>query len=329
MHGADARARTTSPLHREWWSKRRLIAGGSIAGTVIGVLAIVIPIAVAAADRPTAADTIAVDTQQSSSGGEGLAPEPDDDAVPDGVIEPIAAGLSNTILGAAGTDASVSRSEWYSVPIDVPWAELWATPGACTPATFEWLEQHGRVMPPHDFTSYITNMAGTGSVAKVSRIRPQGELTKPPAETVLVGAMACTGAGEEGLYATMQLGVDPVAVFHPCYADAEYSCAGSAENPPVAGDPVVFDVAPGETRVLHLTWTQKMDFVGRFVATLDVDGQSSTIDLSPSGEDLSYPAVTRPDDRLYFDMDGPWCEDDGGERNMTCGLDAWLAAVKG
>ncbi|MFD5224179.1 hypothetical protein ACFWHT_01020 [Microbacterium sp. NPDC058342] len=329
MHSGDegASSATTSPFTRGWWSKRRLIAAGSIAGTMIGVLAIVVPIAVAAGDRSTSADTVTVDTQDSSSEGAGLAIAEDESSA--SVIEPLADGLSASVAGASA-DAQVVKTEWYSVPVDAPWAELWATPGACTTEIVDWLEQHGRIMPPQKLTSYITNTAATGSMAKVSRIRPQGDLTEPPAETVVVGAMGCTGAGEEGIYATMELGVDPVAVFHPCYsAQAEYSCAGSAEVAPIAGDPVTFDVAPGETRTVHLQWTQTMDFVGRFVATLEVDGNSSTIDLSPYGADLSYPAVTRPDDRLYFDIDGPWCQVGEEPRQEPCSLEAWLAVVNG
>jgi hypothetical protein len=308
-----------------------LVSVGSVVGVLIGVLAIVVPIVVTATDRTTAGDTIVVDSQFSSDEGEGLAAEPDDveDAKPAELIEPVAAGLSAS-AGDASSSGFMIRSEWFAVPIDAPWAELYATPGACTTEIVDWFKTYAKPVIPQEITSYITNSATTGAVATVSDIRAQGTLTAPPVPTVKVGATGCTGGGEDGIYATMALGVDPVAVYDDCYSPSEpYPCTGSAEVAPTAGDPVRFDVAPGETRTLHLSWTQTMDFVGRFVAALTVDGTVSTIDITPDAVDLTVPALTRPDDVLYFDVDGPWCEDGPETRHAVCDFDTWLAIVAG
>jgi len=322
----DVPADVVSKSGRSGWSKSRVIAVGSILGTLISAVAIIVPLVVSSSERTTAEDGIKVESQRSSIDGAGLAAA-DDDAEGASAIEPVVAGLSSSVAGASSSGYS-STGEWYAIPVDAPWVELFATPGACTTEISDWLNTHGRIMPPWMITASITNTATSGTTATVSRIRAQGTLTEPPVETVLVGAMGCTGAGEEGVYATMRLGVDPVAVFDDCYSpQAEWPCAGSGEAVPIAGDPVSFPVPPGEARTVNLRWTQTTDFVGRFVATLEIDGRSSTIDLSPNGVDLDYPAAPQHDGQLYFGQDGPWCEDGARVRNDSCGLDAWLAVL--
>ena len=118
-----------------------------------------------------------------------------------------------------------------------------------------------------------------------------------------------------------------------------YECGGDLSDiVAYAGDPVVFDVAPGQARPLYLEWTQTDDFTGRFVATLTTGGQTSTLDLTPGNADLTSIAVNHP---ATLELGGgSWvafiCDPDGNvpveERNPSdsisdCTLAQWLATI--
>ncbi len=269
------------------FSKAQLIAAGSVAGAVIGVVSIVVPLAVAASITTASTETVEVASADGGSSDEGVASA--------SLLEPVSAGLSTNALGLNVDESIVSQFVEYAVPVDAPWEELWAlqSDSNCTdPRQLEWLESHGRVIPPNFVVTSITNTATGGSEIVVSDIRAQGELTPPAIDTVTVGYYTCSGGGDDGIFASLRLGVDPVAVFDDCYGDG--SCFSSDAEPPTPGEPVVFSVFPGQTRTLNLTYERTVDFVGRFVATVTVDGQTSTIDLSPDASDVVSPAVTRP-----------------------------------
>lgn len=305
----------------------RVSAGIAVVGVLVGVLGFAVPLIVAAGDRMTTEDTIDVDTQVSSDDGAGYEPGDEPEPEPGQVIEPVAEGLSTSVGGASSAAWPVS-TDWFAVPTDAPWSELWARPEACvSEGAYGWLKEHGVPIPTSGIMSEITNSATTGSFVTIRDIRAQGRLNVPTVETVAVGVKRCVGEVVEGVYATLDLGVDPVAVYDSCYSpEAQWSCAGAAGVIPIPGDPVVFDVAPGKTRTLLLSWSQSVDFEGRFVATASVGESTWTIDLSPSGETILAPAVTRPDDRLYFDDDETWCEADS-VRQEACDLDSWLALL--
>ena len=258
---------------------QRLVAVAAALGTVIGILSIVVPLAFVAVTRPTSTDTVAVATEEV-----------------DGGLEAVSAGLSSRALAANVDGSRFEGLNDFAVPVDAPWEELWALmdPAACTAdAQLEWLNTHGTVIPAPTLTARITNTADSGSDLVVSDVRAQGELTPPPGDTVTVAYYGCIGAGDEGIYAHLTIGADPVAVYDDCYATPEESCYFGIEAAPVPGDPVVFPIRPGETRILHLTYDQVVDFRGRFVATVTADGEESTIDLTPDGADVVAPVVTR------------------------------------
>jgi hypothetical protein len=306
--------------------KGRLIVIGAIAGTLIGVLAIVIPLAVAAGTSTSSTETLEVQSEDEAAAGA--------DPNAGSGLEAVQAGLQAQALGASTEYSENEGMPLYAVPIDAPWEELWAIAGPAergcvVPEKIAWLEEHGVPMPPQKLFAAVVNTASAGSEITISEIRPQGELTAPQVDTVLVEYLMCVGGGEEGIYAHITLGTDPVAIFDNCYTEGD-GCYVPADGGPAPGDPVVFTVRPGETRSLHVSYDQSADFVGRFVATVTVDGQSSTIDLSPGAADIVAPAVTRPLLLLKMTetLDAVKCSADQGDASSwieACTLEQWLA----
>lgn len=308
------------------WSRaslgQRLVGGGAALGTAIGIISILVPLVVVATTRTTTVDSIAVSAQGGDAGG----------------LEAVDSGLATSALG-------VSNSAWfegiadYAVPVDAPWEELWAmfdgNPCGESEAQRAWLDEHGTPIPYPLVRVELSNTAAAGSDIIVSSIRAQGDLQMPPGDTVTVGInVGCLGAVDEGIYSRLQIGVDPVAVFDECYKMTEGSCYFGADPAPVAGDPVTFPIRPGQTRILHLAYTTAVDFRGRFVATLDVDGQQSTIDLSPDGADVIVPVVTRPGVVLSIagvpeDVSCTPRSEDANVFVRACTFEQWSAILEG
>lgn len=304
-----------------WWTRGRIAAvtAGGIVAVLIGVISIVVPIVAAVGDKQSSPQSVVA---------QGAGEPAVDRAIP---------AVSDGLMAVASDVTSDSRlidSDWYAVPVDAPWHELWALPPVCTSMDIvDWIAAHGTPMLPQSLDTTLRNVATSGDDAVVSNIRAEGELTVPDKETVVVGGMKCRGAGDDGVFATMVLGVDPVAVFDACYDPygSTWSCAGQSTQLPQPGDPVVFSLAPGQATTLHVRWTQSLDFVGRFVADVTVDGQSQTLDLSPGSADMVVPWVTYPERRLYFGGDsstGAWCEDASG-RTDECTVESWTQMVEG
>ena len=310
-----------SPIKQQpsWWTRGRVVAvaAGGIAATLIGVFAIVVPLAATAGEKQSSPQSVVAHD----------AGTPDVDRA----IPAVSDGLM-AVASDVRSDSRLTDSDWYAVPIDAPWDELWALPPVCTSTDIvDWIAAHGEPMLPQSLDTTLQNVATSGDDAVVSNIRAEGELTVPDRETVVVGGMKCRGAGDDGVFASMVLGVDPVAVFDACYDpwESTWSCAGQSTQLPQPGDPVVFSLAPGQATTLHLKWTQSFDFIGRFVADVTVGGQTQTLDLSPGGADIVVPWVTYPDRRLYFGGEGStgaWCEDASG-RTDECTVDSWTQMI--
>jgi hypothetical protein len=308
-----------------------MVAAAATIGTLIGIASIVIPLVFVATTRTTSVDSVQIDTQQASGEGAGL-------GASGSALEVVDPGLAPKALGAGVDDSRVDGFEEFVISVDAPWAELWAMidpnfPGCVTPDQMEWLRTHGTVIPPHDLTMQISNTASSGSEVTVRDIRAQGSLTPPPGDTVAVSWYTCSGAGVDGIYAHMTVGVDPVALYDACYAQYEDSCYFSSGVAPTPGDPVVFGIRPGETRTLNLSYDQTVDFVGRFVATVEVDGEIATIDLSPGAADIVAPMVTRPQQHLRVSsaLDGMACtenRDDPAVWLEGCTLERWLEILE-
>jgi hypothetical protein len=334
--GSPSRVDRARAMWTGWTSRERWVAIGSVAGTVLGIVGLVVPLAVAV--RGATADTVAVDSQL--SGDDGLLAAGD-------ALEPVASGLS---ASAAGLTTDAAAEAVWAVPVDSPWAELFALHiceedgngyptargEADTAAARAWIENYGVPTTPHRLWASITNTAGSGSIT-VSEIRAQGTLTPAP-DRVWVDLGVCGGIGDcsEAINTRIALGTDPVAVFAdpPTY---DYCGTGTVSDIVAQpGDPVVFDVLPGEYRPLYLQWTQTEDFSGRFVATVTANGERSMMDLSPGNADITALAVNEPATLLLAgygefifgcDPDGNSEAGSSGNTIEYCSLDQWLAMI--
>lgn len=313
-----------------WTTRERWVAMGSVAGTAVGILGLILPLALA--PQAASVETVGVESYLGD--------------VP--TLEPIAAELS---ARAAGLEAGSYAYPTVAIPVDAPWEELFGlhicerdanwneTPRAIADwaAAEAWLERYGEPTSPPYLGGAISNTAGAGTIT-VSEIRPQGTLTPAP-DRVWVSMGVCGGVGDcsEAINAKIALGVDPVAVFgDPPFWDY---CGGGTVSDIVGqpGDPVVFDIAPGQYRPIQVAWTQTDDFVGRIVATVTSNGERGLIDLSPDNVDITSLAVNNPATLLLAGY-GEYtfgCDPDGngGEHadpNNTvkfCTLDEWLTMI--
>lgn len=334
--GSTGLSHRLQALWGRWTSRERWVAIGSVAGTMLGIVGLIVPITVAV--RGASVDTVGVDSQLGSDDGLLAA---------DDVVEPVASGLS---ASAAGLTVEGDPETTWAVPVDAPWEELFglhvceaASNGALTTrgkadtaAAMAWVERYGEPTSPQELWATISNTAGSGSIT-VSEIRAQGTLTPPPARVwVFKGMCGGMGACDELINARIALGADPVAVFGdpPTYDTCDPGLLSDIVAQP--GDPVVFDVAPGRYRPLYLSWTQTEDFVGRFVATVTAGGETSTIDLSPGNADITSLAVNEPATLLIagygsyiFGCDPDGNSDTGVPDNgiTNCTLDQWLPMI--
>jgi hypothetical protein len=297
------------------------VAIAGIIGTMIGVLAIVIPLIISAGARTSSAETVQVE-QQGDGQPAGLEPA--------SVVAPLQPGLQSQALGAT-VDESYLWSGSYAVPVDAPWAELWSyqSDECYTSEQIAWLERYGVEIPTPFLSVGITNTATSGSPITFRNIRLQGTVTPPTGDTVTVTYPTCIGDGVFGIFAHMTVGVDPVALYDECYAPDALglpSCyVGEGDTTPLPGDPLVFAIPPGAYHSLNLNYDQVADFTGRFVADVEVDGQVSTIDLSPPGSDIVSPMVTRSALLSIGAVDLTDCRaDDESAYIDDCSLETWL-----
>lgn len=310
----------SKPARKPWSFGQRLIAIGAVAGTAIGVVSVVIPLVVTAGARTTSTETVEVQAGEVPAA-----------AVPAAALEPVQPGLAAQALGA-GIEIAQNYTV-FSVPVDAPWAELWALQenGSCTSqGQIAWLESHGVEVPTGSLYAYIRNTATSGAELTISEIRAQGELTPPAGDTVKVRYTQRVGGEVLGVWARLSIGVDPVAAFDECGSNVE-ECYAADGTGPQPGDPVVFTLAPGEAEELHLHYDTAADFTGRLVATVTSGGETSTLDLSPGGVDIVAPFVTRSE--LFLNIGeaaNTYCVDERrGDAGYVpeCTLEQWLGML--
>jgi hypothetical protein len=302
--------------------RTKLVAIAGIAGTLIGVAGVVVPLVVSAGTRSSSIDTVQV--QQDGTAFE-----------PATVVEPLQADLVSQIGGAAIEESDMWTGH-YAVPVDADWAELWSLGenGNCySQRQVDWLEANGVPIPANFLIAVISNNATSGSPATIRNVRLQGLVTPPQEDTVMVTYPECVGDGIPGIYGHITVGLDPVAVYDECYdpnafGDGVRGCrVGEGDVPPVPGDPLVFQVYPGGLQQLNLSFDQVADFTGRFVADIEVEGQVGVLDLTPSGPDIVSPTVTRPAWLSIGDTDLTECSAGDDVTVFQCTLEQWLAIL--
>lgn len=307
---------------------QRLVIAASVAGVLVGLIAIAVPLIAGLGTRTSSASTVEV--EQAGTDPASLA------SGDSSAIEPLQAGFGTTALGAQTYIWDPVSSHW-AVPVEAPWGELWSLADTVVDCKLDsriegWLDEHGTRIRSSWLSFSITNTATDDSQVVLSDIRPQGELSLPVGDTIKVGYTdSCpSGGGDDTIYGHITIGVDPVAIYDSCYEAYENGCYFASEPRPVAGEPLVFAIRPGEFRGLAIEYDQVVNFQGRFVATVTAGGERSTIELS---NDVVATVVTRTDP--YLDLtqlpNTVGCVATGGDEGQIipgCSLDQWRSILE-
>ena len=259
------------------WGK--VVAVGGALATIVGIVAIVLSVTEAVGRNDTTVGSVSVDSE-----------------VVDEAPAPRSGVAAVEGVGLEYYKVSGDYTSW-AVPVDAPFGELLAATGGeyagngCTVEQVAWLERYGVSLPNQRLRVALRNTATSGSSLVVSNIRAEGELSEPAVEVVDVSCSEPIRGEPIPQYAELAIGTGEVAVFSEIeeYMRDWYVGTGEAGEP---GTPVVFDIAPGEAASLELHYEHALDFHGRFVATVTVDGVESTLVLTPNGEDIFAPIVT-------------------------------------
>lgn len=305
------------------FGRRQLFVGViSVASAVVSVLALMLPTFTALSVRTTSLSTLSVQT-----GGLGNAGGENKAIAGNTKFDEASAAERASLLGGE-PDLGYSLIGSYVVPVDAPWEEIWQQNlRQCTQETYEWIHEHGDPIKSDTVLNFANNATG-GSVARISAIRAEGEFVKPEIDTVTVSTTECIGGGDDFIVAMMNLGVDPVAVYDDCYSPtAQWSCARGLKDEPIAGEPVAFDLDPGEIQGVYLHWQQSASFRGRFVATATIDGVDTAIDISPNSKEFYLPYPTT-DLSLRIGGDGITCSSGDVRISDVCTLDDWLQMLR-
>jgi hypothetical protein len=252
----------------------RAVTLGAVLASAIGVVGIVLAVTEAAGRNDTTVESISVESEQVED-------------------EPAARSGLPAVDGVSLDYYEGDRVHW-AVPVDAPFGELLTAGGShagngCTVEQVAWLEQYGIPLPVQLLRIDITNTATSGSRLVVSDIRAEGELSEPAVDVVMVSCERSIGGEPTPQYAELAIGTGEIAVYSEIEESSRDWYSDEAGEP---GTPVVFDVAPGEAATLSLRYEHALDFRGRFVATVTVDGTESTLVLTPNGEDIFAPIVT-------------------------------------
>jgi hypothetical protein len=298
------------------WGK--VVTVAVVLATAIGVVGIVVAVTEAAGRNDTTVGSISVESQQ--------------------VEEESAPRTGLASVDGVALDRYEGDPTTWAVPVDAPFGEFMtqtveeADDTGCTPSQLAWLKEHGVPYGSHLLRVDLINTATSGSRLVVSDIRPEGELTAPETDVVMVSCQPGIGGEPLAQFATLALGTGEQAVFgdiqEDCITDPYYCWYAGTGETGVPGTPVIFDIAPGEAAILVLRYDHAVDFRGRFVATVSVDGVESTLVLTPNGEDIYAPVITIEDVWLTSDNGVPGCLlDVTGPNDCTADWASALAAA--
>lgn len=140
----------------------------------------------------------------------------------------------------------------YAVSITADWSTLPSSTTHCSPAQQEWLEREGTALPMRYLVS-VGNGAGDGATMSLSGFRGKGE-SGAPATAV---AVVCdrTGSGTGAMRAAV---LDPATGEGAVYVQ---------RDPSAPKNPLVFNLAPGESGQFALLVQSSADFSGTVVFT--------------------------------------------------------------
>lgn len=172
-------------------------------------------------------------------------------------------------LTVAVESADAELAPVFAVPIDTDWSSFPAAVGSCTQEQLAWLDGAGRRLAERYLVS-VGNAASEGAMLSLKDFRGEGQGASTPAQAV---AVICdqTGSGGSALRAAR---VDPASGRTAVYAQAD---------PSLPDNPLVFNLAPGESGDFALLVQSSADFDGELVFTASLGSKTWTVTLPVNG----------------------------------------------
>jgi hypothetical protein len=163
----------------------------------------------------------------------------------------------------------------FAVPLGAPWESFPVAEDVCSDDQLAWLHEHGAPMRER-YLLEVTNTAKEGAMLSLKDFRGEGESGSPTEVSV---AVLCDQSGVPSQLRAASL--DP-------------SSGGSAKyeqnNPNIPDNPLVYNLAPGETGQIAFSVRSTQDFVGQIVVTVSL-GADERDTVLPFGDELVVPGV--------------------------------------
>lgn len=152
----------------------------------------------------------------------------------------------------------VSSAVSFAVPVSAPWAEFPGSMDRCSDEQLAWLQVHGRPMQER-YLIEVTNTAKEGATLSLKDFRGVGAASESAQRSVSV---VCDSSGVPSQLRAASL--DPATG-----APAEYE----QNNPNIPDNPLVYNLAPGETGQIAFSLRSALDFGGQIIATVALGGE--------------------------------------------------------
>ncbi|MFD5224180.1 hypothetical protein ACFWHT_01025 [Microbacterium sp. NPDC058342] len=172
-------------------------------------------------------------------------------------------------LAVTAESADAELAPVFAVPIGADWSDFPTSSGACSQEQQAWLDDVGTRLTERFMVS-VGNRASEGATLSLKDFRGQGETASTSSEAV---AVVCDRGGTGG--SSMRAArVDPASGRTAVYAQAD---------PSLPDNPLVFNLAPGESGDFALLVQSSADFTGDLVFTVSVGSESWTAVLPVDG----------------------------------------------
>ncbi|MFK0007789.1 hypothetical protein ACIQTZ_12105 [Paenarthrobacter sp. NPDC090520] len=174
----------------------------------------------------------------------------------------------------------------FALPVGAPIDSFPAGGPLCTAEQETWLDQHG-VRFQRDYILDLRNSAGGGSSIAVANVRGVPETSTPVGAAFVV---ECDKSGDGGVVAEpgrLLLDSGEGAFFD----ETAFGPAGSGQP----NTPLAYNLRPGETGQVVLSFAAKSDFKGQVVASVSVGDQTSDVKVTGSNSsEVIVPGVVSP-----------------------------------
>lgn len=184
----------------------------------------------------------------------------------------------------------------FALPVGVPVESFPVGGKLCTSEQEEWLDQHG-VRFQRDYVIDMRNSAGGGSSLAVGNVRGVAETTSPASSSYIV---ECDKAGDAGIISEpgrLLLDTGEAAFFDK----TAFGMAGTGQP----NSPLAYNLRPGETGQVVLSFSARSNFSGEVVVSVSVGDQTSDVKVPLSeGAKVEVPGVVSPRTILVTVQDG-------------------------